>query len=306
LNQEIAMYKDYPAAYQVSKGAALQVDAAFYDRIRQAQDSRTLVEQFEVPIRTARAWKVKAGQVFRVTTPVGPQVGDFNVWNADDPRERMWAARTRQLQGAHVTTHDRLWSNLPFLRPMVTITDDSLASYGIDEHGGRLHDLLGTRCDPYVNRMLTGEDFHHHCHSNLTRAVLPHGLTEFDVHDVLNIFQCTGLNHDDMYFMKACPAQKGDYLEFFAEIDLLCALSTASARRPSDVHPLLPGGRGSWLADDLARSASKACERDAPDPPRRLTLLPVPGRSLASQAPTASARIKSRRRNSPKLLEELV
>jgi len=220
------MYKDYPAAYQVSKGSALQVDTAFYERIRERKDQRTLVEQFEVPIRTGRAWKVPAGHVFRVTTPVGPQVGDFNVWNANDPRERLWAARTRQLQGAHVSTHDRLWSNLPFLRPLVTITDDSLASYGIDEHGGRLHDLLGTRCDPYVNRMLTGEDFHHHCHSNLTRAVLPHGLTEFDVHDVLNIFQCTGLNHDDMYFMKACPAQKGDYLEFFAEIDLLCALST--------------------------------------------------------------------------------
>ena len=53
-------------------------------------------------------------------------------------------------KGSHVSTHDRLWSNLPFLRPLVTITDDSLASYGIDEHGGRLHDLLGTRCDPYV------------------------------------------------------------------------------------------------------------------------------------------------------------
>lgn len=89
------MYKDYPPAYQVSKGAALQVDTAFYERIRQGQDSRTLVEQFEVPIRTGRAWKVKAGQVFRVTTPVGPQVGDFNVWNANDPRERLWAARTR-------------------------------------------------------------------------------------------------------------------------------------------------------------------------------------------------------------------
>jgi uncharacterized protein len=220
------MYKDYPAAYQVSKGAALQVDKAFYDRVRESGAGRTLIEQFEVPIRTGRAWKVPAGHVFRVTTPIGPQVGDFNVWNANDPRERMWAARTRQLQGAHVSTYDRLWSNLPFLRPMVTITDDSLAGYGIDEHGGRLHDLLGTRCDPYVNKMLTGEDFHHHCHSNLTRAVLPHGLTEFDVHDVLNIFQCTGLNHDDMYFMKACPAKQGDYLEFFAEIDLLCALST--------------------------------------------------------------------------------
>ena len=46
------MYKDYPAAYQVSKGAALQVDTAFYDRVRQTPSARTLIEQFEVPIRT--------------------------------------------------------------------------------------------------------------------------------------------------------------------------------------------------------------------------------------------------------------
>jgi uncharacterized protein YcgI (DUF1989 family) len=38
-----------------------------------------------------------------------------------------------------------------------------------------------------------------HCHSNLIRAVLPYGLTEFDVHDVLNVFQCTGLNDEDRY-----------------------------------------------------------------------------------------------------------
>ena len=220
------MYKHYPAAYQASHGSALSVDTAFYDRIREGKDKRTLIESFDVPIRTGRAWRVPAGHVFRVTTPVGPQVGDFNIWNAHDPRERLWAARTRQLQGAHVSIYDRLWSNLPFLRPMVTITDDTLASYGIDEHGGRIHDLLGTRCDPYVNKLLTGEDFHHHCHSNLTRAVLPYGLTEFDVHDVLNIFQVTGLNDEDMYFMKACPAKQGDYLELFTEIDVLCALST--------------------------------------------------------------------------------
>ncbi|CRM20193.1 hypothetical protein [Pseudomonas sp. 25 E 4] len=47
---------------------------------------------------------------------------------------------------------------------------------------------------------------------------LPHGLTEFDVHDVLNTFQRANLNHDDLYFMKACPAQKGHYFEFFAEL----------------------------------------------------------------------------------------
>ena len=38
-----------------------------------------------------------------------------------------------------------------------------------------------------VNQLLTGEAFDLHCHSNLTRAVLPYHLTEFDVHDVLNV-----------------------------------------------------------------------------------------------------------------------
>jgi uncharacterized protein len=216
---------DVPPIYQASKGSALDVDRAFYLRIAQAQERRTLTEKLVVPIRSGRAWRVPAGHVFRIVTIEGPQVGDLNIWNQHNPRERMWASRTRQLQGAHVSTFDRLWSNLPYLRPLVTITNDSLADYGVDEFGGRLHDLLGTRCDPYVNRLLTGEDFNFHCHSNLVRAVVPHGLTEFDVHDVLNVFQCTGLNSNDQYFCRASPAKPGDFLEFFAEIDLLCAIS---------------------------------------------------------------------------------
>jgi uncharacterized protein len=216
---------DVPPIYQVSKGSALDVDRTFYRRIAQAHELRTLIEELVVPIRSGRAWRVPAGHVFRIVATEGPQVGDLNIWNQHNPRERMWASRTRQLQSAHVTIFDRLWSNLPYLRPLVTITDDSLAGYGVDEFGGRLHDLLGTRCDPYVNRLLTGEDFNFHCHSNLVRAVAPHGLTEFDVHDVLNVFQCTGLNSNDQYFCRASPAKPGDYLEFFAEIDLLCAIS---------------------------------------------------------------------------------
>lgn len=217
---------NYPAAYQSTQGSALSVDKAFYNRLITRPETRTLVDKFVVPIRSGKAWEVPAGHVCRIVTIDGPQVADLNIWNRHDPRERMWASRTRQLQAAHVSIHDRLWSTLPFLRPLATITDDTLANYGIDGDGGRVHDLLGTRCDPYVNHLLTGEDFHFHCHSNLTRAVAPYGLTEFDVHDVLNVFQCTGLNDDDQYFMKACPAQKGDYFEYFAEIDLLCALST--------------------------------------------------------------------------------
>ncbi|GAB3490497.1 urea carboxylase-associated family protein [Nocardiopsis coralliicola] len=217
--------KDPPAAYQVRAGGVLGIDRELYTALASA-GGRTAVAEFTVPIRSGRAWEVPAGHLCRIGTPEGPQVGDLNIWNRYDPRERLWAARTRQLQAAHVSVFDRLWSTLPFLRPLATITADTLAGRDPGESGGRVHDLLGTRCDPYVNRMLTGEDFDLHCHSNLTRAVLPWGLTEFDVHDVLNLFQCTGLNSEDRYFMAASPALAGDYVEFFAETDLLMALST--------------------------------------------------------------------------------
>ncbi|KAF3941444.1 hypothetical protein ABW19_dt0208560 [Dactylella cylindrospora] len=74
--------------------------------------------------------------------------------------------------------------------------------------------------------MLTGDDYDFHCHSNLVRSVLPFGLVESDIHDVLNIFQVTGLNSVGKYFMEASPAKPGDHIEMFAEQDLLVALST--------------------------------------------------------------------------------
>ncbi|MGJ5723528.1 urea carboxylase-associated family protein [Brevibacterium sp. H602] len=211
------------AAYQ---GPALEVDRDFYSRIGDDTQSRETIDEITIPIRSGQAWEVPAGHVCRISTVDGPQVGDLNLWHRHDPRERFWAARTRQLQAAHVSTFDRLWSTLPFLRPMATIVGDTLADYGTDQEGGRVHDTLGTRCDPYVSQMLSGVDFDYHCHSNLVRAILPYGLTEFDVHDVLNVFQCTGLNDNDEYFMKTCPARPGDHFEFFAEQDVLAALST--------------------------------------------------------------------------------
>ena len=52
-----------------------------------------------------------------------------------------------------------------------------------------------------VNQMLSGKGFDYHCHSNLTRAIIPYGLNESDVHDVLNVFQVTGLTKNGEYFM---------------------------------------------------------------------------------------------------------
>ncbi|KAK1716128.1 hypothetical protein CaCOL14_010401 [Colletotrichum acutatum] len=211
-------------AYLPTAGSVLTVDKELYASAQQAK--RVLIEEFTLPIRSGRAWKAPAGSIVRISTPEGPQVGDLNIWNAHNPRERFWASRTKQLHASHVSTGDRLWSNLPYMRPLATIIKDSLDWYGEDEHGGRVHDLLGTRCDPYINTVLSGGNYNFQCHSNLTRAVLPYGLNEQDVHDVINIFQVTGLDEQGRYFMNPCPAQPGDHIEFLAEQDLLMALST--------------------------------------------------------------------------------
>ncbi len=182
--------------------------------------------------REAACFEVPAGCGFRICSVDGPQVGDLNLWNRHDMSERFFSGKTRQLHATHVTRGDRLWSNLPALRAMATITCDTLEWYGWDDDGGGVHDVIGTRCDPYTNRLLKDVDYHHCCHSNLTRAVADHlsrPLAEVEplIHDVLNVFMCTGFTKNTyQYFMKASPVRPGDYIEFMAEIDLLGALSS--------------------------------------------------------------------------------
>jgi len=218
-----------------------------------AREGWAKVDEVIVPPREARCFSVPAGSFFRIVSIEGPQVGDLNLWAADDLDERFFSGKTRALHGTHLSTGDQLWSCLPYLRPMATITHDTLDWYGFDAFGGSVHDVIGTRCDPYTHKLLSGHEYHHCCHSNLTRALAdrvgrPREAVEPAVHDVLNVFMCTGFTRDTgQYFMKASPVRLGDYLEFFAEIDLLGALSACpggdcSAEHSSDAavcHPLL-------------------------------------------------------------------
>lgn len=232
-------------------------NAAIYEQARQ---SMTCIDEVVVPPRDGRCFEVRAGQFFRITSIDGPQVGDLNLWNAKDLGERFFSGKTRQLHATHVSTGDRLWSSLPGLRPLATITHDTLDWYGWDRDGGGVHDVIGTRCDPYTNHLLSGVDYQHCCHSNLTRALVAHtGLppheAELHIHDVLNVFMCTGFTHDThQYFMKASPVRPGDFIEFFAEIDLLGALSAC------------PGGDcGSSHSDDSTHCYPLRVEIFQPD-----------------------------------------
>ena len=189
------------------------------------------VDSIRAAPREAAAIKVPAGHLLRISSVEGAQVGDLNLFNANDLTERFYSGKTRALHGTHVTTGDRLWSSFPNLRPMATVITDTLDWYGMDAFGGSVHDVIGTRCDPYTGNLLSGSQYHHCCHSNLTRALADAtglSLAEAEplVHDVLNVFMCTGFTRDTgQYFMKASPVRPGDHLDLFAEIDLLAVIS---------------------------------------------------------------------------------
>jgi uncharacterized protein YcgI (DUF1989 family) len=223
-------------------------DAAFYEA---ARSDLTKVSELTVPSRDGRTFTVPAGHFFRIVSVEGPQVGDLNLWHEHDLSERFFSGKTRALHATHVSTGDRLWSNLPTLRPIATITYDTLAWYGYDDDGAAVHDVIGTRCDPYTNVLLQRGEYHYCCHSNLMRALaaarnLPLTEAEHHVHDVLNVFMCSGFTRDTrQYFMKASPVRPGDFIEFFAEIDLLGALSACpggdcGANRYDDVAQCFP------------------------------------------------------------------
>ena len=199
--------------------------------LHDARKNLESINEIIIPPRDAKTFEVKKGQFFRIESIDGPQVGDLNIFKADNLDEKFYSGKTRALYGTHLSTGDKMLSNFPYLRSLATITWDTLDWYGYDKDGGSVHDVIGTRCDPYTSKLLSNTDYHYCCHSNLTRALINKKGIKLDeaeklVHDVLNVFMCTGFTFDTkQYFMKSSPVRPGDYLEFFAETDLLGVLS---------------------------------------------------------------------------------
>ena len=233
------------------------------DNLEILHEARKHIEKIDeviVPPRDAKTFNVKSGNFFRIESIEGPQVGDLNLFQADNLDEKFYSGKTRALFGTHISVGDKMYSSFPYLRSLATITWDTLDWYNYDEDGGSVHDVIGTRCDPYTSKLLSGKDYHYCCHSNLTRALVKEkemtiNHAEKIVHDVLNVFMLTGFTNDTkQYFMKSSPVRPGDYLEFFAETDLLGVLSACpggdcGSEHSSDVTKCFPLKVSIWNVD---------------------------------------------------------
>ena len=111
------------------------------------------IKEILIPPRDAKCFTVKAGQFFRIECVEGSQVGDLNLFNSDNLNEKFYSGKTRALYGTHLSVGDKMYSNFPYLRSLATISWDSLDWYGFDNDGASVHDVIGTRCDPYTLKL---------------------------------------------------------------------------------------------------------------------------------------------------------
>lgn len=207
------------------KDPRYKLDQAFYEGVRKAKDAFKKLEGFVIPPGEGRGFVVKKGCAFRVIAEAGPQIGSVAFWNANDPRETFKAARTWAHEGAYVKPFAQMLSGEPWVRPMMTCVDQSPVSPPGPE--AYQHHTIGTHCSHEIIGMWFGRPARNSCRQNLVRAIAPHGLAEHDLHDNVNVHQKVSIADPARghIHLAASAAKAGDFVEFFAEMDLLVAVS---------------------------------------------------------------------------------
>lgn len=208
------------------------IDLEFYQSLRDARPGFNQIDAFVISLEErGRAFVVKRGQSARIVCIDGPQIADVCFWNANDYTEHFWNDQTLNREGSHLTTYSRIWSNMPKFRPMMTVIEDTVEN--VPTHPGSAHHFVwGAHCNPYYWYYALRDPAHpyvtkYNCHYNLCRAVAPFGLSSNDIHDNLNLFQKGFIDSETGRedCSEASDAKEGDYVEFFAEIDVLVAVS---------------------------------------------------------------------------------
>lgn len=221
-----------------------EANRRFYDSIRVAQGQYRLLDKFTIPPYESRAFLVPKGHVFRVIEEAGPQVGSVAFWNSDNFQETFLAASTWGHEGVFVKVYSRMLSTLPWFRPLLTCINDTVAM-----GGGNHHHVIGTHCSPETIEFQYRRSAQNACRRSLLQAIELFGLEESDLHDSINVHQKVDLSDGNRGRIHTLPsdAKKGDYIEFYAEVNLLVAVAVCpfgdgtrdpTTREEAGVQPL--------------------------------------------------------------------
>jgi uncharacterized protein YcgI (DUF1989 family) len=206
-------------------------DRRFYESLRAARVEYRLEDQFIITVdEGGKAFVVPRGHSVRFTCLEAAQVADVCLWNANGTSERFWNDQTFNREGPYLSVFTRLWTNMPWFRPLMTVLEDTVETKH-NYPGSGHHMIWGAHCNPHYWYWALQDEVHpfvtrYNCYYNLIRALAPFGLGAGDLHDNVCLFQ---KSHFDVVTRREVgepsDARKGDYIELYAEMDVLVAVS---------------------------------------------------------------------------------
>ena len=169
--------------------------------------------------RTGTAFRLKKGQKLKVVDPLGEQVSDMVLFNAEDKREKISSGKTLDFEeNILITKGDFLWSNRS--NKMMEILEDT---------NGR-NDFLLAPCSPETFKiMYKNDEYHPSCFENLYTNLEKFEIEPDDIPTAFNIFMNVQFQQDGKLSVDPPLSKAGDYVLFEAMMDLIVGLTACSA-----------------------------------------------------------------------------
>jgi uncharacterized protein len=182
-----------------------------------------VIEEVLVPAGHGQAFRVPRGSLLEVIDVEGQQVADFISVIETDRTEWLSATHTRSSTlRLNMAVGDRLQTN--WRHDMYEVVRDDVG----------MHDLITSMCDARRYRQDYGVENHRSCRSNFLEALEPWHYEEWQIPDVINIFQNAPI-HPDRSFGNEIPTSKpGDRFVMRALLDGIVAAISAC---PQDLNP---------------------------------------------------------------------
>jgi len=169
--------------------------------------------------RSGVAFRLRKGELLRVTDPEGGQVGDLVAFMANDVDEALSNGRTFDYEETvRLSSDNRLWSNRS--NPMLEIVADTAGC----------HDFLLTPCSEATFRhFYKDKPVHRGCFGNLAEALAPYGVSPDAIPVAFNLFMNVPVVADGAIRVLPPTTRPGDHIELRALADLVIGLTACSA-----------------------------------------------------------------------------
>ena len=182
-----------------------------------------VLEEVLVPAGHARAFRVPKGALLEIVDVEGQQVADFISINEKDRTEWMSATHTRSSTlHLNLKVGDRIQTN--WRHDIYEVITDDVG----------MHDLITSMCDARRYKLDYGVENHRSCRSNFLEALQPWKYQEWEIPDVINVFQNAPILPDRTFGNDIPLSKPGDKLVLRALIDGVVGAISAC---PQDLNP---------------------------------------------------------------------